>query len=367
MKTNAEWMDIALNLAEATIGQTSPNPSVGAVIVKDGELLGAGTHLKAGEAHAEVHAIKQAGNKAEGAEMYVTLEPCAHYGKTPPCAELLVENKINKVYIASLDPNPKVAGKGVAILKQAGIEVEIGIQKDRAQRINQHFFHYQKSKRPFITLKAATTLDGKIATSTGNSKWITSEEARLDVHKERHRHDAILVGRNTVAKDNPSLTTRLPNGGISATRIILDTHLSLSGDLHIFNHEAPTWIICGKSADKQQFAHQYPHIKVIQMPTEKIQLLDLMEILAEEKIQSLYVEGGSSVHQTFLKNKLVDACHWYIAPKILGGEDAISVIGGESPEWMNDAQELSFKKIEQIGPDLKIIATPKEEAVCLQA
>src|SRR5699024_1447025 len=174
--------------------------------------------------------------------------------------------------------------------------------------------------------------------------------------------DAILVGRNTVEKDNPSLTTRLPQGGKNPTRIILDTHLSLTQDFQLFNHEAPTWIVCGKDADKQSFLEKYPHIKIIQMPESHIILTDVMEVLAEEKIQSLYIEGGSTIHQAFLKEKLVDECHWYIAPKLLGGKNAVSVIGGESPEWMREAQELTFKKIEQIARDLKIIAIPKEEA-----
>ncbi|WP_018932038.1 bifunctional diaminohydroxyphosphoribosylaminopyrimidine deaminase/5-amino-6-(5-phosphoribosylamino)uracil reductase RibD [Gracilibacillus lacisalsi] len=362
MRTNEEWMDLALNLAEATIGQTSPNPSVGAVVVKNGELLGVGTHLKAGEAHAEVHAIAQAGEKSKGADVYVTLEPCAHYGKTPPCAELLVKSEVNKVYIACLDPNPKVAGKGVEILQNAGIEVEIGIQEQRALRINQHFFHYLEKQRPFVTLKAATTLDGKTATATGDSKWITSTEAREDVHKERHKHDAILVGRQTVEKDNPSLTTRLPQGGKSPIRIILDTNLSLTGDLQIFKTDSPTWMVCGNQADKAHFTTKYPHIKVIQLPTEKVRLTDLMELLAEEKVQSLYVEGGATIHQAFLRERLFDECHWYIAPKLLGGQDAQSVIGGASPIAMKEAQQLKFIDIKQIGPDLKLIAKPKEES-----
>ncbi|MGP4039932.1 bifunctional diaminohydroxyphosphoribosylaminopyrimidine deaminase/5-amino-6-(5-phosphoribosylamino)uracil reductase RibD [Gracilibacillus sp. D59] len=362
MRTNEEWMDLALNLAEATLGQTSPNPSVGAVVVKNGELLGVGTHLKAGGPHAEVHAIAQAGEKAKGADVYVTLEPCAHYGKTPPCAELLVKSEVNKVYIACLDPNPKVAGKGIEILQNAGIEVKIGIQEQRALRINQHFFHYLEKKRPFITLKAAMTLDGKTATVTGDSKWITSEKAREDVHKERHKHDAILVGRHTVEKDNPSLTTRLPQGGKNPIRIILDTNLTLTGDLQIFEADSPTWMICGHQADKAHFTTMYPHIKVIQLPTEKIALTDLMEVLAEEKIQSLYVEGGATIHQAFLKDWLFDECHWYIAPKLLGGQDARSVIGGASPLLMKEAQQLQFTDIEQIGPDIKLIAKPKEES-----
>ncbi|SER37366.1 diaminohydroxyphosphoribosylaminopyrimidine deaminase [Gracilibacillus ureilyticus] len=361
MRTNEEWMDLALNLAEATIGQTSPNPSVGAVVVKNGELLGVGTHIRAGGPHAEVHAIAQAGDEAEGADIYVTLEPCAHYGKTPPCAELIVEKRIKRVFIACLDPNPKVAGKGVAILKSAGIEVETGIQEERALKINEHFFHFMLTNRPFITLKAAMTLDGKTATSTGDSKWITSAEARNDVHKERHRHDAILVGRNTVEYDNPNLTTRLPQGGKNPVRIILDTNLSLQSHYAVFNNEAPTWVVCGKNADKELFNKTCPHVKVLQMITKNIVLSDLMEWLAEENIQSLYVEGGGTIHQAFIKEKIFDECHWYIAPKLLGGQDARSVVGGKSPLLMKDAENIEFSTFKQIGPDLKIIATRRVE------
>ncbi|GAB2558522.1 bifunctional diaminohydroxyphosphoribosylaminopyrimidine deaminase/5-amino-6-(5-phosphoribosylamino)uracil reductase RibD [Gracilibacillus alcaliphilus] len=361
MKTKQEWMDLALNLAEATVGQTSPNPSVGAVVVKNGELLGVGTHLKAGQDHAEVHAINQAGTQAKGADIYVTLEPCAHYGKTPPCAELIIQQQLNKVYIACLDPNPKVAGKGVAMLRAAGIDVEVGLQETRALKINQHFFHYQYKKRPFVTLKAATTLDGKTATSTGDSKWITSKQAREDVHKQRHQHDAILVGRQTVVQDNPSLTTRLADGGKNPIRIILDSRLSLTGELAIFDQQAETWMICSQQANAEAFRQQHPHIKVIQLPTEQIDIADVLQILAEEGVQSLYVEGGASVHHSFLTQRLFDEWHWYIAPKLLGGQDAQSVISGSSPEWMQEAVMLTFSQIETIGPDVKIIATPKEE------
>ncbi|UOQ84243.1 bifunctional diaminohydroxyphosphoribosylaminopyrimidine deaminase/5-amino-6-(5-phosphoribosylamino)uracil reductase RibD [Gracilibacillus salinarum] len=363
MKSSEEWMELALHLAESTIGQTSPNPSVGAVVVKDGELVGVGTHLKAGEAHAEVHAIAQAGEKAEGADVYVTLEPCAHYGKTPPCAELLVQSKVKKVFIGCLDPNPKVAGKGVAILEEADIEVETGVCEQQALRINQHFFHFHQKKRPFVTLKAAMTLDGKTATVTGDSKWITSEQAREDVHKQRHQHDAILVGKNTVKHDNPKLTTRLPEGGKNPIRIILDTHLSLAdGDYHIFNQDASTWIVCAEHADRAAFQKQYPHVRVLSLPLESIDIAEVLFMLNEEKIQSIYVEGGASIHQSFLQKKLVDACHWYIAPKLIGGQNAQSVIGGQSPEWMSEAHDLTFVSVEQLGPDIKLIAIPKEEA-----
>ncbi|WP_266095244.1 bifunctional diaminohydroxyphosphoribosylaminopyrimidine deaminase/5-amino-6-(5-phosphoribosylamino)uracil reductase RibD [Gracilibacillus oryzae] len=362
MRTKEEWMDLALSLAEATIGQTSPNPSVGAVVVKDGVLLGVGTHLQAGGPHAEVHAIAQAGDRAEGADIYVTLEPCAHYGKTPPCAELIVEKGIKRVFIACLDPNPKVAGKGIAIIEAAGIPVETGIQEERALKINQHFFHYMKTRRPFVTLKAAMTLDGKTATVTGDSKWITSTEARMDAHKERHRHDAILVGRKTVEYDNPSLTTRLPQGGKNPVRIILDTHLSLEGSYAVFNDEASTWVVCGAHANKAEFEQNYPNVKVLQMITDEIVLPDLMQILAEHEIQSLYVEGGGTIHKAFLQAKIFDECHWYIAPKLLGGQDARSVVGGNSPLLMKEAEELEFTSYEQIGPDLKVIAKRKEES-----
>lgn len=360
MRTKEEWMGLALELAEATIGQTSPNPSVGAVVVRDGKLLGVGTHMKAGEPHAEVLALEQAGDDAEGADVYVTLEPCAHYGKTPPCAELLVEKKVKKVYISCQDPNPKVAGKGIEILEAAGIETEIGIEEERGRKVNKYFFHYLEKGRPFVTLKAATTLDGKTATKTGDSRWITSAIAREDVHRERHRHDAILVGRNTVVKDNPSLTTRLANGGKNPVRVILDSHLSLDGDYYIFDQQAPTYMICGKSADKVKFEKKYPHVKVLQVASEKVEIKEALKALGEEKIQSVYVEGGGQIHASLVKERIVDECHWYIAPKLLGGQDAISAIGGESPQFMKEAVDFNLLSIDQLGNDIKIVAKLKE-------
>lgn len=360
--TKEEYMDLALSVAESTIGQTSPNPSVGSVVVKNGRILGIGSHLKPGEAHAEVLALNQAGEEAEGADIYVTLEPCAHFGKTPPCADLIIKNRLKKVYIACLDPNPAVAGKGVEKIKQAGIEVEIGIREARALELNRRFFQFIKSSKPYVTLKAAMTLDGKTATSTGDSKWITSEVARQDVHKQRAIHDAILVGANTVLEDNPRLTTRLPQGGKNPIRVVLDTHLRIKdSSLHVLNQDAPTWVICGSSADSSAFQSQYPHIKIVQLPTETIIIEDVLLALGEEKVQSLYVEGGSSIHGAFVEKQLFNECHWYIAPKILGGSDALTTVGGNSPEWMREALALEFKTIEQIGSDIKIVARPKLE------
>ncbi|CQR48309.1 Riboflavin biosynthesis protein RibD [Paraliobacillus sp. PM-2] len=360
--TKENYMDIALSLAESTIGQTSPNPSVGAVIVKDGRIVGMGSHLQAGKAHAEVVAINQAGEQAEGSDVYVTLEPCAHYGKTAPCADLLVQHHVKKVYIACVDPNPAVAGKGIEKLKQAGIEVEVGIREAKALEINKHFFHYMTHKRPYVTLKAAMTLDGKTATKTGDSKWITSEEARHDVHRERSIHDAIMVGVNTVQQDNPQLTTRLPQGGLNPIRIILDTQLSINRESNLLHDDqAPTWIVCGSKANTNAFQREFPHIKLLKQLTPNVQLAAMLDQLGEMGIQSLYVEGGSTLQGSFVADKLFQSCHWYIAPKLLGGADAYTTVGGSSPEKMLDAAQLSIDSVEQIGSDIKVIAYPKQE------
>lgn len=219
------FMQTALSLAKTIVEQTNPNPPVGAVIVKDGQTVGMGAHLKAGEAHAEVHALGMAGERTKGATLYVTLEPCSHFGRTPPCANLIIEKGVDRVVIATLDPNNKVTGKGVEKLRNSGIQVDVGILAKEAHTLNKQFFHYIRAQTPFVTLKSAMSLDGKIATVTGESRWITGEEARKDAHYYRHTHDAILVGVNTVLKDKPHLTTRLPLGGKNPIRIILDTHL----------------------------------------------------------------------------------------------------------------------------------------------
>ncbi|MRH43694.1 bifunctional diaminohydroxyphosphoribosylaminopyrimidine deaminase/5-amino-6-(5-phosphoribosylamino)uracil reductase RibD [Aquibacillus halophilus] len=359
--TKEEYMNLALSVAEATIGQTSPNPSVGSVVVKNGKIIGIGSHLEPGKEHAEVHALKQAGINAEGAEIYVTLEPCSHHGKTPPCADLIIEHKLKKVYVACLDPNPAVAGRGIEKLRQAGIEVEVGLQETRAEELNRKFFHFIQSKRPYVTLKAAMTLDGKTATSTGDSQWITSSAARLDVHKQRDIHDAILVGINTVLLDNPQLTTRLPQGGKNPIRIILDTHLRITRNSNVLSNEAPTWIVCGSKADIDTFSVEYPNIRLFQLTTENIKIEDVLNLLGEQNIQSLYVEGGSTIQGAFVAKGLFNECHWYIAPKLLGGKNALTTVGGESPHWMKDAINLEIEKIENIGPDIKITARPKKE------
>lgn len=249
-----DYMRLALDLAKSTQGQTSPNPVVGAVIVKNHQIIGMGAHLKAGEPHAEVHAIGMAGEKAKGATLYVTLEPCSHFGKTPPCSNLVIATGIKKVFVATTDPNPQVAGTGIERMRQAGIEVEIGLLQEEAREVNKLFFYNIRTGLPYVTLKSAVSLDGKTATITGESKWITGEEARADVHQLCHEHDAILVGVNTVLIDDPSLTARIKNGAKNPIRVILDTHLRTPLNAKVINDKAaPTWIVTGSDiSDEQQ-------------------------------------------------------------------------------------------------------------------
>lgn len=359
--TDQEYMRLALDLAKAAQGQTSPNPTVGAVVVKDGVIVGFGAHLKAGEGHAEVHALKMAGDKAEGATAYVTLEPCSHFGKTPPCSNLLIEKKVKRVVVASLDNNPLVSGKGVQRLKDAGIEVEVGVLETEARELNTVFFHYMAEHKPYVTIKTAMSLDGKIATVTGESKWITGEQARLDVHRYRHEHDAILVGVNTVLADNPSLTTRLPNGGKHPIRIILDTNLRTPLDsLVVTDGMAPTWIIVGSHVPQEKW-EQYTSdmVTVIRASKSRIEINEVLAILGEKGILSLFVEGGQQVNASFLEAKCFQQFIVYISPKLIGGQAAPTIFGGSGFSSLADAASLSIQSIETIGDDIKIVAIPK--------
>jgi diaminohydroxyphosphoribosylaminopyrimidine deaminase / 5-amino-6-(5-phosphoribosylamino)uracil reductase len=360
VKQDEYYMRFAIDLAKAGIGQTSPNPVVGAVVVKNGEIVGFGAHLKAGEPHAEVHALRMAGEKAKDADVYVTLEPCSHYGKTPPCADLLIETGVKRVIIATTDPNPLVAGKGIAKLRQAGIEVDVGILKQEADELNQVFFHYIATKTPFVTLKYASSLDGKIATKTGESKWITSEAARRDVHRYRHLHDAILVGVNTVIADNPSLTVRHVERGENPIRIILDTHLRTPLDANVVNDgEAETWIVVGSEVKEEKIS-QYSgkHVQIIKMSQPKIVIDELLKVLGEKQVTSLFVEGGAEVHGSFIEAKAVNQVIAYIAPKVIGGKNSPAPIGGSGFAQMADVMNFKIKSVETLGPDLKIVALP---------
>jgi len=360
--TDLEYMKLAIELASAAKGQTTPNPLVGAVIVRDGSVVGMGAHLKAGEAHAEVHALQMAKEKAEGATMYVTLEPCSHFGKTPPCANLLIEKKIKKVHVATVDPNPLVAGSGIALLQKAGIDVQVGLLKEEADRLNTVFYHYMKTKKPYITLKSASSIDGKTATSTRESKWITGSAAREDVHRYRHIHDAILVGIGTVLADNPSLTTRHIEGGKNPIRIILDHKLRTPIDANVIvDGKAPTWIVTSKDAslDKKQLLLE-KGITVLEVNGTTININELLTLLGEKGITSLFVEGGAEVNSSFVAAKAINEIITYYAPIVIGGRLAPSIVGGHGFENMADVLQLEFESLEKIGKDIKIVSRIKE-------
>ncbi|WP_158651593.1 bifunctional diaminohydroxyphosphoribosylaminopyrimidine deaminase/5-amino-6-(5-phosphoribosylamino)uracil reductase RibD [Mesobacillus jeotgali] len=355
-----DYMALAINLASATEGQTSPNPQVGAVLVKDGQIIGMGAHLKAGEPHAEVHAITMAGDKAKDATLYVTLEPCSHFGKTPPCSNLVIESGIKKVFVASVDPNPLVGGAGVKKMKEAGLDVQVGLMEEEAKALNKVFFHYISTGLPYVTLKSATSLDGKIATVTGESQWITGEEARKDVHQFRHTHDAILVGVNTVIKDNPSLTTRLEVGGKNPVRVVLDSTLRTPLDSRIIiDRAARTIIVTGARAESDRIK-QFTElgIEIIKLETEKVGIPDILKKLGDRGITSVYVEGGAEVHGSFLKEKAFQQVITYIAPKLLGGKSAPAAYGGEGIARIEDSVTLEIINVKQIGQDIRIIAEP---------
>ncbi|WP_257347806.1 bifunctional diaminohydroxyphosphoribosylaminopyrimidine deaminase/5-amino-6-(5-phosphoribosylamino)uracil reductase RibD [Pseudalkalibacillus decolorationis] len=361
------YMRLAIEMAKNTKGQTSPNPSVGAVVVQNGRIVGLGAHLKAGEGHAEVHALQMAGEKASGATVYVTLEPCSHHGKTPPCADLVIERGIETVFIATLDPNPLVAGRGMEKLQKAGINVHVGLLETEALELNPFFNHYMRSGLPYVTLKFASSLDGKIATKTGHSKWITSEEARQDAHHYRHKHDAILVGVNTVISDDPSLTTRLPIGGNNPIRIVLDSHLRIPLNSKLLtDEEARTWIVTSTLATETAIrAVENTGARIIQLNEEKINVKTVLQLLGNEKVTSVFVEGGGTVHASFMAERCIQQVVSYIAPMLIGGEDARSVIGGQGVEFIDDALQLEVQSYETIGKDMKIILVPKGDFSCL--
>jgi diaminohydroxyphosphoribosylaminopyrimidine deaminase/5-amino-6-(5-phosphoribosylamino)uracil reductase len=355
-----EYMKLAISLAQATTGQTSPNPCVGAVLVKNSELISTGVHTKAGTPHAEVRAIQQAGEEARESTLYVTLEPCSHYGKTPPCADLIIGSGIKKVFVATLDPNPLVAGKGIEKLMRAGIEVETDLCKEDATKLNEKFFHFIQTNTPFVTLKGAVSFDGKTAAKTGDSKWITSPEARKDVHQLRHEHDGILVGINTIIKDNPLLTTRRPQGGKNPIRIILDTNLRIPLTANVVqDRSSQTIIFTGKNFDpKRANELKGVGIEIISFDSEQISVKEVLKILGNKNVMSLLVEGGSEVHASFIKEEAFQEMIIYMAPKIIGGSSAVPLIGGEGYEFVKNAKALVFTSIEHCGPDLKITAKP---------
>lgn len=354
-------MKHALELARSAAGQTSPNPLVGSVIVKDGRIIGMGAHLKAGQAHAEIHALNMAGNEARGADIYVTLEPCSHHGRTGPCADAIIKAGIRRVVVAVLDPNPLVSGQGIQKLENAGVIVETGVCEQEAAELNRMFFTFIRKKRPFVTLKHAITLDGKIAVRGGRSEKITGPEVQRDVHELRLLHDAILVGAQTIALDNPRLTNRFADSPKQPIRVILDRQLRIPIESHVIQvPDAPTWIIVGSQADIDSRGTFPDHVRILQLDTPDVEIAAALELLAEQKVLSVLVEGGQKINTAFLKSGLVDEVATYIAPIILGGEGTVSVFGDLQTSSASNGIRLETQKVEHLGTDLKIISTLKE-------
>ncbi|WP_339217356.1 bifunctional diaminohydroxyphosphoribosylaminopyrimidine deaminase/5-amino-6-(5-phosphoribosylamino)uracil reductase RibD [Ornithinibacillus sp. FSL M8-0202] len=360
MSNHEFYMGLAIQNAKAMKGQTDSNPLVGSVIVNDNRIVGVGTHLKAGEPHAEIHALRMAGEKAKGGTIYVTLEPCSHHGRTGPCAEAIVQAGIKRAVIATLDPNPIVAGNGVKLLQDAGIEVIIGVLEQESIQMNEVFNKFIVEKKPFVTLKAGASLDGKVATHTFSSKWITSEEARRDVHQLRSENMAILVGIKTVLTDNPSLTARIPNGR-NPVRVIMDSTLKIPMNVNVItDNQAETWIFTSKNHDetkKLQLEERGIRVFVTSGETS-VNPKEVVAILGEHLVSSLFLEGGGNIHASFLEHQLVDKVVLYFAPKLVGGKEAPTFLEGTGVVDMQDALDLTNTNIEKIGKDFKFTGYP---------
>lgn len=357
-----QFMARALALAERGRGRTSPNPMVGCVVVRGGVVVGEGFHARAGGAHAEVAALEAARaalgdgpGLLAGATVYVTLEPCTFQGRTPPCVDLFLEHRPDRVVVACEDPNPRVAGRGIAQLRAAGIAIDVGVLEAEARRLNEVFAKYITTRRPFVVAKCAMTLDGKIATRTGHSRWVTGEAARRRVHELRDQVDAILVGSRTVMLDDPSLTTRLEDRqGKDPVRIVLDADEYLDAGRRVFHveSEAPTWVAVTQDRD-------YPGAaELLRMPAsgEGVDMAALMDELGRREITSLLIEGGGTTLASAFDAGIVDKVLFFVAPKIVGGRDAVSPVEGFGRATMDDAIPLDDLKAEAVGEDLLITA-----------
>lgn len=362
-----KYMRRALELAKGGIGYTNPNPLVGAVIVKDDRVIGEGYHKVYGSHHAEVNAFLNVTEDVKGATMYVTLEPCSHYGKTPPCAKAIVEKGIKKVIIGLKDPNPIVAGRGIEILEEAGIEVVAGVLEEEGKKLNEIFLKYITTKLPFVIMKTAMTLDGKIATRTNASKWITGELSRKYVHELRHRVSGIMVGIGTVLADDPSLTTRFEDvRGSDPIRIIVDSSARIPLKSKILNLEsdAKTIIVVTEKAGREKLRMlEEKGAEVIITPSKngRVDLNLLMKELGERKIDSILLEGGSELNYAALEEGIVDKVHAFIAPKIIGGNTAKTPVGGQGKAHMEDAINLECIDIHRFGDDIMIEGYIKKE------
>lgn len=357
---NSEYfMSKALTLAARARGMTSPNPMVGAVLVRRGRIISEGYHKKAGTPHAEAIAIEKAKGGSRGATLYVTLEPCCHLDKrTPPCTEKIISSGIRKVVVAMKDPNPKVAGKGIEALQRAGIEVACGLMEEKAERLNESYIKYITTRMPFVTLKVAMTLDGKIATPGGESKWITGEEARKLVHKMRGSADALLTAIGTIKADNPRLTCRTGRGR-SPVRVVIDPDLELGMDSCVLKVPPETILVIrspekGSAAERKKNILALRGINILEFGGAKVRLEWLMKELGKREITSVLVEGGSSLNSYCLESGTVDKVMFFIAPKIIGGRESFPAVGGKTFRKLSDAFRVEDVTVRRVGRDILI-------------
>ena len=372
--TDQNYMLQAIQLAKQGEGWTNPNPMVGAVIVKNGRIIGKGYHKKCGELHAERNAIASLTESAEGATIYVTLEPCCHYGKTPPCTEAIIEQKIKRVVIGSRDPNPKVSGKGIKMLQEAGIEVIEDFMREECDRLNPVFFHYITTKTPYVVMKYAMTLDGKIATKTGASKWITGEAARAEVQHMRHRYMGIMAGIGTVLADDPMLNVRM-EGWKSPIRILCDSGLRIPLDGQIVKSAGKyQTIVAYADSENTEAKRKRLHemgVETICCPDEnnQVDLKKLMKYLGEEGIDSILLEGGGTLNDSALRAGIVQEVQAFIAPKLFGGINSKTPVEGIGVRFPSEAVKLKCTDICQIGEDIRItcqVCGKEQEESCLQ-
>jgi diaminohydroxyphosphoribosylaminopyrimidine deaminase/5-amino-6-(5-phosphoribosylamino)uracil reductase len=355
-----QFMREALTLAAQARGRTSPNPMVGSVVVKDGRVVGRGYHVRAGTSHGEVVALEDASEHAQGATLYVTLEPCCYYGRTPPCTKAIIAAGIRRVVAAMRDPNPLVSGKGLEELRQAGIEVKLPVLEAEATALNEVFIKYITTKRPFVLLKVAASLDGKIATVTGESRWITNERSRLLVHQLRDQVDAVMVGINTVLRDDPLLTTRLPGGGgRDPMRIIVDSRLRLPCEARVLTASTAACTLIATTAEaprEKRLQLEAAGVKVLVVEGEGpgVPLGPLMEQLGTMQVSSILLEGGGELHSSALRVGIVDKVLYFLAPKLIGGRSAPPAIGGTGFARLEEAVTLERMHVRQLDGDLLI-------------
>ena len=355
---DTRWMRRALRLALRGQGRTSPNPMVGAVILKSGQLIGQGHHRQAGGPHAEIWAIRQAGDKARGATIYVTLEPCSHHGRTPPCSDALIQAGLARVVAAVEDPNPQVSGNGVRKLQEAGIEVEVGLLGDEARRRTAPYFKHTTTGLPLVSLKAAMSLDGKIATSTGESRWITGDKARALGHRLRAIHDAVLVGIGTVLADDPRLTVRDARGR-TPLRVIVDSRARTPAEAALLTADPipPVIAVTSEAPKRRLEALKRAGAEIWEMPSLGgfADLRALMKRLGERQVQSVLVESGGTLTAALLDADLADRVYFFVAPRLIGGAEAPTPVGGSGVAKLSEAWRLENMRVRRVGEDVLII------------